>query len=291
MPFRFYQRQFSSLYSWTNMGFSSYNGLQLSVRHALSRGLQFGFNYVYSKSLDIGSNAGRVSQYEGFFGAGVGLNDQIVNVWRPRQLYGSSDFDLRHQINANWVFELPIGRGRRFGSGMGGVAQALLGRWGFSGIVRWTSGFPFSVQAGKGWSTDFQLQGNSIQVGESPRVGTFFNASGDPVAFDPRQFPTVAELVREWRPPFPGESGQRNNYRGPGYFEVDSGLGKIWQLNESQRVQFRWECFNVTNSVRFDAAASLDGGAETLVNITGFGKYSSTLTKPRVMQFSLRYEF
>ena len=67
------------------------------------------------------------------------------------------------------------------------------------------------------------------------------------------------------------------------------GLGKSWKLTEQQYLQVRWEVFNVTNSVRFDAALSAYN--EALTDAGSFGKYGYTLTKPRVMQLSLRYSF
>jgi hypothetical protein len=282
-PFRYYQRQFSSLYAWDSIGTSNYNGLQLSLRHAMSNGIQFDINYVYSKSQDIGSNAERINGFES--NGGVAFNDQVINTWRPRQWYSVSDFDLTHQFNANFVSQLPFGRGRKFGSGMNGVLNAILGGWGLSGIFRWTSGFPFSVFAGAGWATNFELSGSSILVGPKPRTGTFI----DPATGDPQVFQDPQAIAGNFRPTAPGESGQRNNFRGPGYFEIDSGVGKSWNITERQNLEFRWETFNATNSVRFDAANSLTN--EDLVDITSFGKYQSTLTKPRVMQFSLRYQF
>ncbi|MGC1977348.1 MAG: hypothetical protein WA671_11585, partial [Candidatus Sulfotelmatobacter sp.] len=66
-------------------------------------------------------------------------------------------------------------------------------------------------------------------------------------------------------------------------------LNKTWDFSESRLIRFSWEVFNVTNSVRFDAANAVDN--EDLVDITGFGKYQRTLTTPRVMQFSLRLAF
>src|SRR5581483_3849538 len=115
-PYVFYNPQWSSLYAWRSIGNSAYNGLQLSLRKRMSNGLNFDFNYSYSKSIDVGSNAERINEFEGF---GVGAS-QIINAWSPKQLRAVSDFDNTHQINANWVYELPIGRGKHFGSGMGG---------------------------------------------------------------------------------------------------------------------------------------------------------------------------
>jgi hypothetical protein len=68
----------------------------------------------------------------------------------------------------------------------------------------------------------------------------------------------------------------------PGYFGIDAGLSKMWNVTECKTLRFAWEVFNVTNSVRFDAAGSLIG--QTLTNITGFGIYNTQLTTPRVMQ-------
>jgi hypothetical protein len=84
--------------------------------------------------------------------------------------------------------------------------------------------------------------------------------------------------------------------RGPGYFEIDLGLGKSWNISESQAVKFSWEIFNLTNTTRFDVgslqAFGNDGGGNiSFINGVSFGKFASTLTKPRVMQFALRYRF
>jgi len=283
-PFAFYDDQWSSLYAWRGTGNSAYNSMQITLRHAMSSGLQFDLNYTFSKSIDIGSNAERVNQFESSFG---GFGDQVINSWSPDQLRGVSDFDTTHQLNANWVYEIPVGRGRHFGSGMGKIADAVFGGWGLSGIFHWTSGLPFSMGAGAGWPTNWELQGLSVQTGDPGKIGVFRDSSGNPNMF---QTTTDAQTqaINAFRFPYPGESGQRNELRGPGYFEIDTGLSKAWKITESQVARFSWEVFNVTNSVRFDAAASANQFALTFGN---FGAYSNTLSKPRVMQFSLRYEF
>jgi hypothetical protein len=77
--------------------------------------------------------------------------------------------------------------------------------------------------------------------------------------------------------------------RGDGFFNIDMGLSKRWKMPwaEKQSLQFRWEVFNITNSVRFD----VDSNTPSLDNVTEFGKYTGILTNPRIMQFALRYEF
>lgn len=290
-PFSFYQPQFSSLYGWQTRGNSNYNGLQISLRHAMATGLQFDLNYVYSKSIDVGSNAERVN---GFESNGLAYNSQVINAFSPDQWRAVSDFDTTHQINANWVWDLPYGRGRHWGSGSHGLMNGLFGGWGFNGLYRWTSGFPFSVEAGNGWSTDFELEGSSILTGPKPKTGVFMQPNGNPTVF---QNPLSISCAcspgsagdTTFRATYAGEAGQRNNFRGPGYFGVDAGLSKIWTVSEGKTLRFAWEVFNLTNSVRFDAAGSLIG--QTLVNITGFGVFNTELTQPRVMQYSLRFAF
>ena len=189
----------------------------------------------------------------------------MVNAWQPDQLRGPSDFDLRHQVNANWIYELPFGRGRSVGTGWSGLTEALLGGWQVSGLFRWTSGFPFSIVNLEGWATNWAFTGNKFLTGDPGPVGTFIDEAGDPNAFAD---PNLA--LSAFHAPHPGQSGQRNNLRGPGYFAMDTGVAKKWKLGESQTLQFSWETFNLTNSVRFDAAQSV--GSVLAFASSTFGK-------------------
>jgi len=166
---------------------------------------------------------------------------------------------------------------------MNKFVDAVFGGWGLSGIFHWTSGLPFSIGYGAGWSTNWQLQGQAIQTAPTGKIGAFRDSAGNPNIF---QDPTKASGA--FRFALPGESGQRNNFRGPGYLELDNGLYKTWKLTEGQSVKFSWEAFNVTNTPRFDAAYSASLFA---VQFGQFGRYADTLSKPRVMQFALRYDF
>jgi hypothetical protein len=289
--FQYYQPQFSSLYGWQTRGNSNYNGLQLTLRHAMAAGLQFDFNYTYSKSIDVGSNAERVN---GFESAGLAFNSQVINAFSPDLWRAPSDFDTTHQLNANFIYDLPFGHGRHFGGGSNKLVNGLFGGWTLSGLYRWTSGFPFSVLAGNGWATDFELEGTSFVVGPKPKTGVYKDQNGDPNVFQNPTSLTCACFAGagsnvNFRATYAGEAGQRNNFRGPGFFGIDGGLSKTWNFSESKLMKFAWEVFNVTNSVRFDAAGSLVN--QDLVDITSFGKYNAELTSPRVMQFSLRYAF
>ena len=291
--YQYYQDQFSSLYAWQTRSASNYNALQVTLRHAMSAGLQFDLNYVYSKSIDVSSNAERVNGFEA--AGGVAYNNQAINAWSPDLWRAPSDFDTTHQINYNMIWDIPYGKGRRWNSSNRFV-DSVFGGWGLSGLGRWTSGFPFTVSAGAGWATNFELEGSSFLIGPKPKTGVFIDSNGNPNVFKNAQSiqcecpyaPTGTGPVL-FRDTYPGEAGQRNIFRGPGFFDIDGGLSKTWAFNEARMLRFSWEVFNVTNSVRFDAANAVDN--EDLVDITGFGKYQRTLTTPRVMQFSLRFAF
>jgi hypothetical protein len=282
--YNYFMPQFSSLWGWRTSGNSSYNALNLTLRRALSRGVQFDVNYTYSKSIDVGSNAERINVFDTNGGNVGGFSSQVINSWAPNQLRAVSDFDMTHQINANWVIDLPFGRGKSFGAGMGKFANAVFGGWGLTGLFHWSSGLPFSVFPGGGWSTNYNLTGEAVEVGNPGKVGVHRDASGNPTMFADSNVAIAA-----FRHPYPGEGGQRNELRGPGYFGIDAGLDKDWKISENQSVSFAWETFNVTNSVRFDAAQSSNNF--DLTSVTNFGVYNSTLTSPRVMQFMLRYSF
>jgi hypothetical protein len=277
--YTYYNPQYATLYMWRTMGTSNYNALQLDLKHKMVHGYQFGFTYTFSKSIDLSSDAERVGTINGIGG-------QIQNAWSPYQFRGVSDFDATHQITANWVVNLPFGRGAAIAHDANRFVNAFIGGWQFSGLGRWTSGFPFSVGNGYNWATDWDLTGNAYQTGHVS-TGTFYDPNNQGAV---NIFSNLANAAGSFREPFPGEAGQRNWLRGPGFFSVDMGLSKRWQMPwaEGQSLQLRWEVFNVSNSKRFDVQS-----ANSFIDVYGstFGDYNRLSTKPRVMEFALRYEF
>jgi hypothetical protein len=278
-PYAFYNTEFSALYAWSSIGNSAYNAGQFMLRSRNMHGLQFDFNYVYSKSLDEGSDAERATTFGGL--------SAIINTWDPQQMRAPSDFDTRHQINSNWVYDLPFGRGKWIGHDWNRAVDTFLGGWELVGIYRWTSGFPFSIDAGGTYNTNFQLEGKAVQTGAVVQKLTYVN--GQPYAFNIGNADPSTYWNSVLRLPYPGESGERNNFRGQGFFGIDAGLNKNFKLTERQNLRFSAFAYNLTNSVRFDAATLTNNSAFT--NPTTIGLYSGTLTKPRVMEFALRYSF
>jgi len=294
---QFLNDQAFSMYGWSSIGSSNYHALQVSLRKQLSHGVQFDFNYTFSKSTDITSAASRVGfSVYGYQNIGL-VGSRLANAFSPNLARAVSDYDLTHQVNLNWIADVPVGKGRALAHNANGLVDAFIGGWQLSGLARWTSGFPYSVDGGQRWPTDWFLTAIT-QMTSRPRTGIFKLSIPDPVTGKPDAFvspfanPAVAQ--NDFTLPLPGGVGSRNVLRGDGFASWDMSLSKRWKMpyRETHDLQFRWEVFNVPNLTRFNAQGV---GASLLTSLTqspaSFGAYTSLLTQPRVMQFALRYEF
>jgi hypothetical protein len=294
---KYLNNQAFSVYGWSSIGSSAYHALQVNLRKQFSHGVQFDFNYTFSKSMDITSAASRVGfAVYGYTNVGL-VGSRLANAFSPNLARAVSDFDLTHQINVNWLVDVPFGKGRAFGSNVSPVVDGFFGGWQLTGLARWTTGFPFSVDGGQRWPTDWFLT-NVTQMTAKPKTGVFKLRTTDPVTGKPVAFVSVfadpATAQSGFTLPVPGQVGTRNALRADGYAGWDMSLGKHWNLpREGQYIQFRWEVFNVPNLTRFNVQNP--GSSSLLTSVVQrpatFGAYTSLLTQPRVMQFALRYEF
>ena len=287
-PFSYFAEQYDSLAAVSSIGRSNYHGLVLTLRKRYSAGTQFDFNYTLSQSKDHGSQVERGSAFGNF--SNGGYSGFLINSFDQELNWGYSDFDVRHQINVNWLAELPFGEGKRWANSSGALNQ-LVGGWSLAGLVRWTSGFPFNVYNCRScWSTNWNLQGNAMLVDPDrlPPTETTRNV----VDGRPSPFPDPDEALTYFRRALPGESGVRNLLRGDGYFTIDLSIAKGFDLGfADHRLRFRWDIFNVTNTPKFDV-----GQMTMFPDRAGFGRYDGTLATcdaqaGRCMQFALRYEF
>ncbi len=283
---QFLGNQAISMYGWSSIGSSTYQALQVSLRKQISHGAQFDLNYTYSKSVDITSAASRVGfSVYGYQNIGL-VGTRLANDFNPKLARAVSDYDLTHQINANWLVDLPVGKGRAIARDARGFLDAAIGGWQIGGLARWTTGFPFSVDGGQRWPTNWFLTAIA-EMTSRPKTGVFKGNGSVSVFADP------AAAQSDFTLPLPGGVGSRNVLRGDGFASWDMSLGKRWNLPmEGHSLQFRWEVFNVPNLTRFNAQGV---GQSLLTSLTqspnSFGAYTSLLTQPRVMQFALRYEF
>lgn len=281
-PNMFFHPQYAALSTFSTIAHSNYNAGTLTVKQRFREQLFLDFNYTFSKSFDNASGL----QTSGAYGSAF-----ILNPLRPEDNYAVSDFDIRHIINANAVWQLPFGRGKRFLSGVNGFGEAVLGGWQFSGIFRWNSGTlagdPFDAAQ---WATNWNVQSNAVRT--RPLKATVNKRTAN-IFSDP----TFA--YQSYRNALPGETGERNVLRVPSFVSLDIGLAKHFTMpwKETHKLQFRWEAFNLTNTQRFGV---LQGGRDGLgVDIDpqlgtpapAFGNFTAIQGTPRVMQFALRYQF
>ena len=271
--------QFGTNIYISNQGASSYDGMLMSLRKRFSHNLQFDFNYTWSHGIDNGSSV--VNTVSG------GLVCDITNL---RVCRGNSDFDIRHLVNANFIYELPFGRGQMFGKDSPGWLNQIIGGWEVTGIFTARSGLPFGTTttafplgfnfnspAAYNTTNAAALQGN-IHDASNGTIQFFDNPTA---VFDPAN-PTAGAI----RFPHHGEIGNRNTFRGPGFWNMDTAVLKNFKMpwSEQQALQIRWESFNLFNHNSFGLPA---------IGITGttFGTVTTSASIPREMQFAFRYSF
>ena len=282
----FWTDQFSSLYSMDSIGNSSYNALQFTLRHPASHGLTVDVSYTFSKSLDFGSETESSNIFTNVDDAYT--NFAIQNTWNPKLNKGVSDFDTHSLVTTDWVYALPVGRGKAVLGGSNAIADALIGGWQWAGLARWTSGLPFSLES-PAYPTNFDNPAMSFNVGG---VKTHRNiTAGVPYAFDATTAASINNGIYFGTPirlPYAGEAGNRNVFRGDGYFDIDSSITKSWNLGDWAKLKFAAEVYNISNSIRFDP--SPNGLVQSTGNTT-VGTYDVALSTYRRMQFGLRVDF
>jgi Carboxypeptidase regulatory-like domain len=298
--------RFGAVTQFSTAANSHYNGLQLTAAKRLGHGLQGQLNYTFSRCMDTVSNGGFLQ-----FSAGAILFPLPGQLARD---YGPCDYDIRHNLNAEYVYSLPIKvRGR-------GLGYALNG-WQVSGTVFWHSGIPFSVL-----STPYSANGNGIAQGSGPQFASV--VPGVPLyEHHPISGVTQPGTV-QWLNPnafmstvdpstgacFGGDAPQscqfgnlgRNALRGPDFFWSDFYLTKWFPLTDRVKLRLEAQFFNVLNHPNFGlpsmVLAGIPGKPSTQ---TGFGALTYTTSPPtgllgvglggdstpRMIAFEARLEF
>lgn len=275
--------QFSENTFLTNKGTSTYNGLLFTLTRNFAQGLQFDFNYTWSHSMDnVSANANYIS-------ASTGANF-ICDAAHPKTCYANSDFDVQNVVNSDFIYQLPVGRGRLFASNVPRLVNELIGGWSVSGLPAWRSGLAFNTQSNAyvaGYANDAPaiFTGNRADIQANVRKDSTANA----VFLFGSQAHSTQVQTNDFTGPIGLTIGSRNNLRGPSAFTMDAGLAKIFPIlpNERLNLKFRADFFNVLNHPVFSnpVAANSDITAGT------FGQITTTAVAARVGQFSLRLEF
>ena len=214
-------------------GNSSYNAFNARFEH---RGSSFLFTtaYTWAKSIDTKSAAAGIGNdvagWQGF------LDNHDV-----RRDRGRSEFDVDHRLVSSFVYEIPVGRGRKYASNIARVADVFIGGWQVNGIVTFQSGFPMTITAADvGGLNDTQNTNRADIVGDinpsgfNPTIAKWFNT----------------DAFRQPAAGFLGNSG-RGILRAPGINNWDTGLFKNFKITEFLNTQFRFESFNTWNHTQW----------------------------------------
>jgi hypothetical protein len=250
-------------------GNSSYHGMQAKWEKRFSNGFTALTHYTWSKMIDDSSHSdGNVSW--------LGGSTAIQNVWDLRAERSLSSHDVAHRAVISGTWELPVGKGRAFGSNMNRVVDWFVGGWALSGVLLMQSGMPLAVTQSGGNIWDGTQRPNLIgDPSTSGRVQDRINSYFNVAAFS--------------QPPadIPGSAPRNLNYRGPGIKTLDAALLKSINTWEGQRFEFRLEATNATNTPMFGDPAGLAFGATNFGQITGLRNGVG----PRNMQIGLKYYF
>jgi hypothetical protein len=285
--------QFSENSFHNNKGFSSYNGLLLTVQKNTSHGLQYDFNYTFSHSID---NISFFANSQG--DTGIGGGGLICDDIRPRECRASSDFDLRQIISGDATYLLPFGKGKMFLSSSSRLADEIIGGWSISGVTAWHTGYPWQTAA-NAYDTSYSNDAPAILVGNPALAkNKLTKLPGGGVS----DFANAAVAAAQYVGPIGFQIGPRNSQRGPGYFNADLGLGKNFPLTaERLNLKFRADAFNALNHPNFAIPDENEYNGYDQEDYQGgaqFGEISFTAdptgnlnSGARVLQLSLRMEF
>jgi hypothetical protein len=267
----------------TNSGFSNYNGVTASVQQNLWHGLTARFNYTYSHSTDNVSNGGVLP-----YSISNSITAQI-DPSNPNASYASSDYDVRHQFSANYVWDLPI----RFSNHL---LNTLVGGWQVAGTFFFRTGLPFSIEDG--------LQANAFVPNNLTANGAFLAnilyapTAGVPTSFGSSCATTACFSTSSFATPTDFNAFARNAFRGPGYFNTDMNLKKTFALNERYRFTLGANFFNILNHPNFDSPVSNNlsssFGMITTAAVsptTPYGAFASAAEGMRILQVFAKINF
>lgn len=250
-------------------GNQSYNALQLVFQKRLAQGLEFQFNYTWSKCM---------SDAIGYYGAGGQSGSQSAyfqNEYDAASEWGPCFYDVEHVFSGYITYDLPFGRNRMFGKNMNKVVNAFVGDWQVNAIPSWHGGFPLTISANDNSGTNSRgARANCVAP------GTVFGESNAPASlgggylwFDPTAYAQP-------------QSGFGNcgvgTIRGPGLHTVDMSISKQFITAEHQNLEVRGEFLNVSNTPILNAPNHSIGGTLGLINSS---------QGARNIQIGLKYNF
>ena len=255
------------------IGYGNYHGLQASLSHAMARGFSLHAAYTYSRALD-----NTPEELEN--NPGGPPNGRDEKAW-----YGPSEFNVPQRVSVNYIYELPVGRGKSLLNT--GPLSWVLGNWRTSGVFTFYNGNPFTAIWGNnsslldpyGYATDVPNVVGKVHYIRKPTCWFYDSGTSGCGTYG-------SGLSNAFANPGTGVvgNGSRNSLRAPNTTVFDAALMKDFPIVESLRAQFRWEVFNVANHALFAAPGGdvSNGQGAQITSLSG---------DPRVMQFAFRFDF
>ncbi|MGA2183709.1 MAG: carboxypeptidase regulatory-like domain-containing protein [Bryobacteraceae bacterium] len=272
---------------WKSGAISNYDGLTVTFRENFSHGLAVHFNYTWSHNLDETSNGG-------VFTYGDSQTLQQINPTNLRaNNYGNSDYDIRHLISADFVYNPAVHVGNAF------LGQLLNG-WEYSGKAFWRTGLPFTVTDGN-WAgallnSNVLIPAQAISGNGQTSCGAADTWTSGGTCLNAAAFIDSAAASFNGYTTFPSQT--RNQYHGPHYFSMDMALFRAFHLGEKRALSVGLQAYNVFNHPNFGLPDS-GLGDSTFGQITGmvstptspYGNFLGFDASPRIVQVSGKFVF
>jgi hypothetical protein len=272
----------------TNFSQSSYNSLQVELRHRMGSGLSFEANYTFSKVLSDadGDVQSRIQHF--------------LDIHNPGLERARANFDPTHMIKADGFYELPIGKDHRLHYG---PLDRVIGGWVYGAMMTWQSGSPFSILSGYGTfnrSSNGRAYYNTANIAAGGAalknvVGYRMTAKGPMIVAPSVLQANGSGVANLGEAPFAGEEFfnpgagslgvlQRRMFSGPWTFDIDMHLKKVIPITEGSRLEIHMDAFNALNHATFWAG-------DQNINSTSFGVMNGMFYLPRVLQFGAHLRF
>jgi len=297
-------QQFAAITYLDNSGDSNYHAAQFTLRRRFSSGLGLSLAYTFGKSIDNQS----VDPVGAASGGGLSTTNSRTptDIRNFREERARSDFDRTQVVQAASVWEVPLGRGRRFLGSSSGIVNQIFGGWTINSIYTFMTGEPFAVRSGS-----FTANGNhesraGVQLPVQAQLqflpGQTF---AGPVLFKPVNALTCGvDPTQAFCLPAPGQNGAgRNIFTAPSYWNLDLGFIKTFRLTERFKLQFRTEMFNALNHANFDNPRDASVGSPSIRSSVFAQTCCATVAPPstqtivqtgesaRVIQFALKLQY
>lgn len=278
--------RFGEIRELTNQGYSNYNGLVTAFHIRTQGSFNANFSYTWSHALDTCSN----DCLEPFNAlSAASLRYQLSPLGLSNLNYGNADYDIRHSLNANYVYTLA---GSRFHNS---ILKATLGGWTVAGTFFFHSGYPFTI-------VDTSVRSNQVSnasgIATQPFIADYLGGITNSSCTAPNGscFSTSDFAVGASQHDF-GNSG-RNSFRGPGYFDTDMNVNKTFSIRERFHLLVGAYLFNILNHPNFDLptnnlASGAFGSIQSTVSAptSAYGSFQGSAVSGRVIQTQVKLTF